>query len=483
LKHITIILLISFCSILSSLSEDTANSFIEALINVSPDLENYVSQEELAKSSRLGIEYKNVRHKWLISYELEGELNDYKFEIEDLEDDFSKFALTNSSNTSKKEYFFHKDKFISPLTFYTKDWQVLQTEFIDFYFSDPIFFHRESADRLNDFIKKTAGILVFSDAEIQTLQTNKINYIYCRDNSEIEKITGYNARGMLNLASDSVVSTFSCHYHELVHLLINFKLRELNLYTHPFLLEGAAVALGGRGGKEPKIITDMGFFLEKSEFISYGDLLSSEGFYINDASLSYPVSGLYIGFLLEEIGAEAFMNLYRKYSSNVPVQNRILHSDLPSERKWKAFLKDYNSMENIEFTSKIDFPEIISDGAITVSKTQSGYFFKTNRNRILIYDDEPETEYKSKKFTKLFPNEEYEGAKFLITLDDAEINVYNLFTNNLVACYVTGFSVTQVSIKKEEGRFMFIVLHEIFGACEGIELQNTVMKDIRLKMK
>jgi hypothetical protein len=462
-NFIFVTLLVSLNLSIFSLNRDTSEDFIQAVIEQSDNLDNFVSEVELNKSNRLGIQYKNVKHKWLISYELESSLKDFTFQIETLKDDYSKLILTDSITNKTNEYFFHKDKFISPLSYHTKDWQIQQTEFIDFYLSDTNFFHQESADSLNSFVRKTAEKLNFSNEQITSLRENKINYIYCIDTAEIKKITGYNARGMLNLASDTVISTFSCHYHELVHLLVNFKLRELEVYTHPFLLEGLAVALGGRGGKEPKIIKDMGYFLESTGFLSYKDILTVAGFYSNDASLSYPVSGLYVSFLLQELGADKFLNLYRKYSSDKPVTTNIRLKDLPAEEVWSEFMKQYSSMNEIEFRYQFESEIVFENENLQISESEFMLEFQTNEDKINIYIESPASEYISKKFIELFPKEKYTGAKFLITIDDNEINIYNLYTNNLVAHYVSGFSLSQEVIPKVNEKFSFSVKKEVFG--------------------
>jgi hypothetical protein len=462
-NFIFVTLLVSLNLSIFSLNRDTSEDFIQAVIEQSDNLDNFVSEVELNKSNRLGIQYKNVKHKWLISYELEPRLKDYTLNIETLKDDYSKLILTDSITKKTNEYFFHKDKFISPLSYHTKDWQIQQTEFIDFYLSDTNFFHPESADSLNSFVRKTAEKLNFSNEQITSLRENKINYIYCIDTAEIKKITGYSARGVLNLASDTIISTFSSHYHELVHLFVNFKLRELEVYTHPFLLEGLAVALGGRGGKEPKIIKDMGYFLESTGFLSYEDILTVAGFYSNDASLSYPVSGLYVSFLLEELGADKFLNLFRKYSSDKPVTTNISLKDLPAEEVWSEFMKQYNSMNEIEFQDQFESEIVFENENLQISESEIWFHIQTNQDQICIYDEFPANEYISKKFKELFPKEKYTGARFIITIDENEINIYNLYTNNLVACYVSGFSLSQEMIPKVNENFSFCIKKVVFG--------------------
>jgi hypothetical protein len=142
------------------------------------------------------------------------------------------------------------------------------------------------------------------------LKKEKIIYILCKDEDEIEKLTGYKARGMFNLAYDYVISTFNCHYHELLHLLMNYKLKNIPPYTHSFLQEGFAVSFGGRGGKEPEVILNLGCFIAESKFLEYKELLSLDKFRNFDVSMSYPLSGLYNNFIISNFGIDNYLKLY-----------------------------------------------------------------------------------------------------------------------------------------------------------------------------
>jgi len=193
---------------------------------------------------------------------------------------------------------------------------------------------------LEDFYLKISFLLNFNKSQLDKIRSEKIYYILCRDEKEIEKLTGFNTRGMYILAFDYVVTTYNAHYHELLHLLINFKLQHLPIYTHPFFQEGFAVAYGGRGGKEPNVILNLGLFLTESGFLDYTSLQSKNDFYQYDFSLSYPLSGLYNLFLLNELGIEQYLKLYQKYSGTAQEleKMRILKNDLPEYSKWKEYI-------------------------------------------------------------------------------------------------------------------------------------------------
>lgn len=58
----------------NTLTNERASLFIEAMINSSDSLESFVLPEELALSKRLGITYESVKNKFLISYDIPGEI-------------------------------------------------------------------------------------------------------------------------------------------------------------------------------------------------------------------------------------------------------------------------------------------------------------------------------------------------------------------------------------------------------------------------
>jgi hypothetical protein len=467
-----LILLIFFgLSNLFALTDETAKGFIQSLINNSSNLENYVLPEELSTDNRLGINYYNTEYKWLISYDIESRVKEllqtkqltYSLQIEDLGNNYSKLIFFINAHKYQKEFYFYNDKFISPISYYTSKWEIRESDYFKFLISDLDLFHEQSIEQLEGFIKKVFEKLQFTQEEKDKLKNEKIIYIYCKDTKEIKKITGFNTRGLYILASDTVITTFNCHYHELIHLLINYKQKELAIYTHPFLMEGIAVALGGRGGKEPEIITDMGYFLEISGFLSYKDLLSYNEFYQNDASLSYPISGLYVSFLLEKIGVEAFLQLYRKYSSNNPVTISINSEDLPYDKEWQKFINNYTTMTNIQFPEKFTENMIIKKDNIKIGETEDFYYFHAKSSKLLFSENENNKKHSSKQYNILFPEAEYKGDKYLILINKEEINVYNLYTNNLIACYVSAFSPLHISVPNKNGWFSFAVRKSIFN--------------------
>jgi hypothetical protein len=452
------------------LSNERATEFINALINESDSLEYFVLPEELAISKRLGIQYEGVKNKFLISYDIPAEIIkdiknrkiNYNIDIQNIDDEYSILNFVVSSKNYKTKYYFKNEYLISPPYFCFNDWQVIESEHFTFYVSKPEFFNQYSIDMLEKFIVEMFSVMHYTKEEIQHLKENKIIYILCKDEDEIEKLTDYKARGMCNLAYDYLITTYNCHYHELVHLLVNFKMKELPLYTHPFFQEGLAVALGGRGGKEPGVILNLGKFIAESGFMNYTELLNASNFKNYDASMSYPLSGFYNKFLLESISFNDYQNLYRKYSSTDIPGSVISQNDLPVSSNWKQFLNEYsNNSITIDFNDE-DYIRIAENDFYYLKENDKKYLVGTKGSLLISTSDKPDNLH-SKIFSEFYPEREYRGEKYLVSVNESEIAVYNLYTNNLIANYVAGFTLDMKTVPNQNGFFQFCIRKNMLG--------------------
>ena len=457
-------------SISQSLTIESASAFIEAIVINNQELTIFVLPEELAISKRLGISYIGVQNKFLISYEIPNEIieeinngkTDYKLNIENLDNEYSILHFECAEMNYKTKYYFKNGYLISPLYFYYKDWQKIESKHFIFYVSDPMFFNKYSIEKLEEFIESIFSVLKYTEEEKELLKKEKLIYILCKDEEEIEKLTGHKARGMGNLAYDYVITTYNCHYHELLHILINFKLKKLPLYTHPFFQEGFAVAFGGRGGYEPGIILNLGKFLEQSDFMNAQQLFSESEYKTYDVSMSYPLSGLYNSFLISEIGIDKYIKLYVEYSSQ-NVNGLVINKDkLPTDLKWNDFVNNYSNEAGIiiDFEEE-DFQTIGMDSTYILKANEEVYLLETKGN-ILISTKNTMENYISKIFDEAYPDKDYMGEKYFIKVTENEITVYNLFTNNLIANYVSGFSIDMKPVPKENGYYKFLINQTIF---------------------
>ncbi len=455
-----------------TLPPERAEEFIQALIDEDDNIESFVLPEELTVSKRFNIQYDNVNFKFLISYDIEPSIKeqllseqlDYEFQVENLQEGYSLLKLTIPEKNLYKEFYFKGDCLISPILYYTRRWERIESKHFIFYFSNPDLFNTYCVERLESFLNNASNILNYSEKARELLEKSKIHYFLCSDENETKKITGYSSRGMYNLAYDYIITTYNCHYHELMHLLINYKLQRLPLYTHPFLQEGFAVALGGRGGKEPKVILDLGLFLEQFDILHYSALLNKEEFINYDATLSYPLSGLYNYFLIKESGIEAYQKIYQKYSGNTSnaVTQFVSGDELPSLENWNVFLSDYSKNKTIDIgLNKNGFTKTYENNAFKIFESSTLYFFQT-KDTILISTNIPFNNYQSKKFKEVFPNQNYAEEKYLVISNTNEISVYNLYTNNLIANYTASLTIPMRNVPVRSGYFEFFIQKDVF---------------------
>lgn len=474
-----VILNLNITSNSQSLTIERASAFIESMKTDSDSLGAFVLQEELEISKRLSITYDGVKTKFLISYEIpqqvikeiKEESLKYTLSIEKIDGEFS--ILNFKTDNFKTKYYFKNGFLISPPYFFSKGWKKIESEHFIFYVSEPELFNQYSVNQLEDFVKNIFSVLKFTDEEKKTIQKEKLIYILCKDENEIEKLTGYKARGMGNLAYDYVITTYNCHYHEVLHILLNFKLKSLPLYTHPFFQEGFAVAFGGRGGYEPGIILNLGKFLEQSEFLNKNQLLNADEYKSYDVSMSYPLSGLYNLFLIQELGIDSYLKLYLKYSSGNVTGSVINPADLPEETKWNNFVSSFTNDGEIGINfgnpshqgKNEDFKTLIENSTLTLKENEEFYLLETIGNILITANDKQEN-YHSKLFNEFYPDKNYNGEKYLIKVNDSEAAIYNIYTNNLIANYVSGFSIDMKPVPKENGYYKFLMNQIIFDEKE-----------------
>ena len=419
----------------------------------------FSDESELKLSQRLGISYNEIKNKFLISYDI-SDLSKKKilfenakinFKIKNLDDDY--YQLDFSHNQEKHKYFFHNDKLISPINYYTKDWQSFSGKYIKVFFSNPNSTNQEIVNILDNFIASILQEFHFNKEKIQKLEKEKIYYYLCDSPEEIEKLTTFNTRGIYILAYDYIVTTYKCHFHEIIHLLANYKIEKNNLYVNPFLMEGLAVSKGGRGGRTKNIIFDMGFFLNESGFASPKEFLARDNFFNANASFSYPLAGLYNEFLFKELGDEKYFQLYKKHSStkyNSPLLDLSL-KDLP-QTKWKDFLKKYaNIQENIFEEVEEDFQEISSADSLKIYESENYFKISAKPGKYFLgikFKEKLKSNLSKEIFGIDFPQKRYG-----LIVSSSEIKTYDFLTDELFLAYFSSFSLTPQIIKKDKSGF------------------------------
>jgi hypothetical protein len=461
-----------------SFTQQTSNSYIEDIINKlltdSKAISNCIFPVEFEIAARFGIEYDGIENKFLIANNIPKEISNnllngkikYEFNIKNLEYDFSLLTFTIPALNFSREYFI-KDSFLVTSAYYhSRNWKIITSDHFKFFVSDETLFNDYSIDQLEKFVSKMFDVLKYTKRQKELIKQKKIYYFLCKDESEIRKVTGFATRGIYILAQDYVITTYNTHYHELLHFLINFKIRKLPLYTHPFLQEGFAVAFGGRGGLDAHTISEMGVFLVKSGFANYAELLSRKDFHNTDASISYPISGLYIDFIIKHIGIEKFIDLYKKYSASLDLNliDRIDVNELPDQKKWGEFvdpLIDKNPVRVFDVKDYSEFDLIVKHKDFEVYQNEDVCLFRV-KDTLLISFEEKISNYQSKIFNEHLTNRNYNSEKYLIIANQNEVSIFNLYSNNLIGKYVASFSIPPKTVPTNNGFYEFVVNKNLF---------------------
>lgn len=456
----------------AALTQEAAREFIQRICRNDEGVTALIDSAEVAQAEKLGIEYEGVVCKSLIGHDLDPAIKaalangslQYTLEIEALEDPYARLTLRCEHPQYTREYFFYNGKFIAPAGYHTRGWKRVESAHFRFVVSDSAQPHPYCVEQLEAFYAQAERTLELDEAQRDRIAREKIEYVLCRDEREVAHLTGFESRGMYEVASDRVITHYPCHYHELVHLLINVKLQRLPLYTHSFLQEGIAVALGGRGGIAPAVSDELGTFLLTSGTIDYRDLLTMKGWNETHASLSYPVSGTYNRFLIETIGMSRYLALYRQFSGTAEqvAQMNLVPTLLPDSELWWKWIAGQSSRPLIDTAeTAVGFAEIRRDEVMALRQDSARYLIEC-RDTVLIGGDSGTEAPVSRKFREVFPEREYRGEKYLILASEEEVQIYNLYTEELIANLVGSLRLPPVTAAVGAGSYRFAVKKTVF---------------------
>jgi hypothetical protein len=430
-----------------------------------------VNKDEILKSERLGVKYHGVEKKILISYELPEEIKNgiksgkFKYEVKELllSDTYTEVTFSITYTNFKKIFFFN-DGFVTNSAFYTRLWTKKQSKYFNFRLQEPKYFNDYCVKRLDDFVDSLCNLLEIEPYRKELLEKEKIYYTFCKDESEVEKITGFKSKGMAFLNTDEVVTSYQTHFHEIAHILINFKLQNLGLYTLPFFMEGFAVAVGGRGGMAPRVVTDIGYYLQQTGFLTYDSIITNQQFYNYDANMTYALSGLYNTFLLSEWGAKEYLEIYEKVNGNLEFTRSINNDNLnfPPKERFKLFLNDYENEILINFNDTVkDFFE--KSNQLSGNVLDKGNYFKFYvKNEISFFPmNRIDMSYQSKFFSE-FSSYGYTQEQYFLLVDSIHIRVYNCYNDELISSYDQVFNLNQQSVPISSEYYVFSVNKELF---------------------
>ena len=206
---------------------------------------------------------------------------------------------------------------------------------------------------------------------------------------------------------------------------------------------------------------DLAQFLVLGDVLQWRELLSRDGFNGQDASLAYPVAGLYNLFLLEHLGSEAYLELYRRY--NVPAEAdgwraTVSAEDLPPEYAWQKFLENRRQFEGVrlELPPGAGEPVALGTGWTVWDCGAEWAFSLTDSLHISVRAGTGAGNH------TIFGSPDSAGVGYLITADSDEIRLICLETGNLTANFACPLSVQEAVVPEKDGAFCFRLAKNLF---------------------
>ena len=223
----------------------------------------------------------------------------------------SRYGLTRDGDTWQ---------LTNPIWLAGRSWPEYTTDYCRLFVQHAGLLNDVALNELDRFVVETAAQLGVGEDRLADLHRIKVPY-YLADEATVAELTGYPTKGMADLAGGAVISSHFPHFHELAHLLVNWSVGEVPLYTLPWLQEGVACRLGGRWGRSPEVILYMGWVNLDMQMVTTADILTWSGFRQapTGPNATYGVSALLCELVIGEAGWPALLDLYRKLSGGLEV--------------------------------------------------------------------------------------------------------------------------------------------------------------------
>ena len=156
--------------------------------------------------------------------------------------------------------------------------------------------------------------------------------------------------------------------------------------------------------------------------------------------------------------------MYQNYSGTAKdVDSMMIRiEDLPPKTQWQKFIERYSEEKMIGFD--VDESKglvIYTDPTTRICENDERYYFAM-KDTLLIPTRDTCKYYRIRKFEEVLGKKAYQGKKYLILACSSEISMYNLYTNNVIANFISSFSIPSQSISEYDGFYRFHVRKNIF---------------------
>jgi hypothetical protein len=461
------------------------------------------TEASLERAERFGIEYTDIplkndctspiiRDLDLMRYHLERPAKQV-FDLDDPTYQRLLYSKVVEGDLIEYSYYMHSDGdywwLCYPQDYYARDWPIRETRFFRIRIDptaepnlNPVVL--EAADEL---VQKMADELGLSKDLMKTIAEKKIEYFFCGRDSTVQLISGHLVKGVFDMASNDLISGFFPHYHELVHLLVNIKLQQLPLYTQPLLREGVAVYYGGRWGKTPSSLLDLGAFLYREDIVDLDSLLALPLFETHSgADIAYPVAGLFTSYLIDQLGRDRFFELYLKLSgdfetvnSQTMTQVKQILVEATGMDDWESFLAGFDKhIADLMENESVIRPGMLAKGkelvkgenfVVRADKEWLGFEFTfegdqpTTGNLLFGRDDRLDGIGSVLYGEQYGGNTGFDGYRYGVRFDRNEVGLYDYATSHLMAKYIWGITPSDDYFDADNNRITVMLRKALLG--------------------
>ncbi|MDO9511091.1 MAG: hypothetical protein Q7J34_04990 [Bacteroidales bacterium] len=195
--------------------------------------------------------------------------------------------------------------------------------------------------------------------QLEVSLSEKIQYHKYRDNEHIGRVTGKSGNGFAELGTYKVHTIWNIDNHECVHVIAT------QTIGHPPALfnEGIAVAYQANYFKFPEFIPDWNGqdfnllsrnYKQSGEIPALDKLLGKYSYWEYSSNITYPVSGSFVRFLINQYSLEkmkSFMAICDFNDSKDKIHNDFYHTyGFTIENawsEWENFILNYTSVASL----------------------------------------------------------------------------------------------------------------------------------------
>ncbi|MCK5125570.1 MAG: hypothetical protein KAR42_04885 [candidate division Zixibacteria bacterium] len=514
-RVVLFLILLFFFSPLNANPTDAVTGYIDAVkVGDFTIAQTYWDESYIKASAKLGIEYRDVRLKYdcasPISQNLEaiqsGMCQVYSSLV--LQQDSTAKVTVHLISPSDSADFTYLCclidgdwKITSPYYYKIKDMPVRQTKYCRIYYSDETLLNSYACMQIDRFIEATAKSLGVSFEKLNILSSVGITYLLLPD-VDVMELVGYPTKGMYDVPSDAIITSRLPHNHELTHLLVNYAQENPSLFTSPFMQEGVACYFGGRWGRSSRIINYIGYVNLQFKLAGPEDILTYDGFHnkIGNADISYPISSLFVGYLVQTLDRESFLSLYDDFSGTGEGVKKLSLSNAKKlitektgldwnvissrfERRWQRYFRC--GIVPFETQLSADSAAVSVNDTINYSIWDVGntYLIEVDLSKapkggvLLLSNDSTAAHdlYSSFLFNEQLPERAFLHQRFGLKITPSEIGIYDYFTNELLASFVYGFELDYSPDNAASNIYRFRINKIIFGIEDLLDYKMTIV--------